>query len=239
MQVLSKNFGGLQAIRGVSLEIEEGERRAIIGPNGAGKTTLFNLISGFLSPSSGHIYLFGREVTNLQAHQRAALGIARTFQVTNLFPKLTLFVNILLGVQAIRSARFCFYRPVRSFREIILEAERLLKEWNLWEKREDLLKNLSYGEQRQIEVVMALATKPRLLLLDEPTAGLSPAETAQVVSIIKSLPHEITTILIEHDMDVAFEIAEKITVLHFGSVLAEGSLEQIKGNPKVTEIYLG
>jgi branched-chain amino acid transport system ATP-binding protein len=239
VQALSKNFGGLWAIRDISLEIEEGERRAIIGPNGAGKTTLFHLISGFLFPSSGHLSLFGREVTNLQAYQRAALGMARTFQVTNLFQKLTLFENILLGVQAIKRARFCFYRRVVSFREIIYETERLLKEWNLWEKKDVLLKNLSYGEQRQIEVIMALATKPRLLLLDEPTAGLSPAETALVTSIIKGLPREITTILIEHDMDVAFEIAEKITVLHFGSILAEGSLEQIKGNPKVTEIYLG
>ncbi len=238
-QDLSKSFGGLRAIRSLSLEIEEGERRAIIGPNGAGKTTLFHLVSGFLFPSSGRINLFGRNVTNLQAHQRAALGMARTFQVTNLFPKLTLFENILLGVQAIKSARFCFYRTVRSFREIIFEAERLLKEWNLWEKRDVLVKNLSYGEQRQIEVILALATRPRLLLLDEPTAGLSPAETALVTSLIKSLPREITTVLIEHDMDVAFEISEKITVLHFGSILAEGSLEQIKGNPKVTEIYLG
>jgi branched-chain amino acid transport system ATP-binding protein len=239
VQALSKNFGGLRAIRDISLEIEEGERRAIIGPNGAGKTTLFHLISGFLFPSSGHLSLFGREVTNLQAHQRAALGMARTFQVTNLFQKLTLFDNILLGVQAIKWARFCFFRRVRSFREIMHETERLLKEWSLWEKKDVLLKNLSYGEQRQIEVIMALATKPRLLLLDEPTAGLAPAETALVTSIIKGLPREITTILIEHDMDVAFEIAERITVLHFGSILAEGSLEQIKGNPKVTEIYLG
>ena len=239
MQALSKNFGGLWAIRDISLEIEEGERRAIIGPNGAGKTTLFHLISGFLFPSSGHLSLFGREVTNLQAYQRAALGMARTFQVTNLFQKLTLFENILLGVQAIKRARFCFYRRVISFRGIIYETERLLKEWNLWEKKDVLLKNLSYGEQRQIEVVMALATKPRLLLLDEPTAGLSPAETVLVTSIIKGLPREITTILIEHDMDVAFEIAEKITVLHFGSILAEGSLAEIKGNPKVTEIYVG
>jgi branched-chain amino acid transport system ATP-binding protein len=238
-QALSKNFGGLRAIRDISIEIEEGERRAIIGPNGAGKTTLFHLISGFLFPSSGHISLFGREVTTLQAHQRAALGIARTFQVTNLFQKLTLFDNILLGVQAMKWARFCFYRRVMSFREIMYETECLLKDWNLWGKKDALLKNLSYGEQRQIEVIMALATKPRLLLLDEPTAGLSPAETALVTSIIKDLPREITTLLIEHDMDVAFEIAEKITVLHFGSILAEGSLEQIKGNPKVTEIYLG
>ncbi len=238
-QSLSKNFGGLWAIRDVSLKIEEGERRAIIGPNGAGKTTLFHLISGFLFPSSGHISLLGREVTRLQPHQRAALGIARTFQVTNLFQKLTLFENILLGVQAIQKARFCFYRPVGSFRKMMGDTERLLKDWNLWEKKDIFLKNLSYGEQRQVEVIMSLATKPRLLLLDEPTAGLSPAETVLVTSIIKGLPREITTILIEHDMDVAFEIAEQITVLHFGSILAEGSLEQIKGNPKVSEIYLG
>jgi branched-chain amino acid transport system ATP-binding protein len=239
LRALSKNFGGLRAIQNISFEIEEGERRAIIGPNGAGKTTLFHLISGFLFPSSGHIFLLGRDVTTLQAYQRAALGIARTFQVTNLFQKLTLFENILLGVQAIQKTRFCFYRRVMSFRGIMNETEGLLKEWNLWEKKDVLLKNLSYGEQRQIEVIMALATKPRLLLLDEPTAGLAPAETTLVTSIIKGLPREITTLLIEHDMDVAFEIAEKITVLHFGSILAEGSLEQIKGNPKVTEIYLG
>jgi branched-chain amino acid transport system ATP-binding protein len=236
---LSKSFGGLQAVMDVSLEIEEGERRAIIGPNGAGKTTLFHLMSGFLLPSSGKIHLFGHDVTRLQAYQRAALGLSRTFQVTNLFYKLTLFENILLGVQAVKRARFCFYRPVGTFRDIIPETERLLKEWNLWERKDVLVKNLSYGEQRQIEVIIALATRPRLLLLDEPTAGLSSAETAQVVSIIKNLPREITIILIEHDMDVAFEIAEHITVLHFGSVLADGPCGEIKGNPKVTEIYLG
>ena len=239
IQKLSKGFGGLQAIEDVSTEIQDGERRAIIGPNGAGKTTFFNLISGFLLPSSGRIHLFGRDVTKLKPHQRTTLGIARTFQVTNLFQKLTLFENILLGVQAVKRAHFCFYRPAKGFREIMLEAERLLKVWNLWEKREVLVKNLSYGEQRQMEVILALATKPRLLLLDEPAAGLSPAETTLLVSIIKRLPREITIVLIEHDMDVAFEIADRITVLHFGRVLAEGSLEEIKGNPKVAEIYLG
>ena len=236
---LSKHFGGLMAINCVSLEIAQGERRAIIGPNGAGKTTLFHLISGFLFPSAGSISLFGRDVTRLQAYQRAGMGMARTFQVTNLFQKLSLFDNIVLGIQAIQSARFCFYRPMGTFRNIMLEAEWLLKEWDLWEKRRTLIKNLSYGEQRQIEVILALATKPKLLLLDEPTAGLSPAETIQVTSIIKNLPREITTILIEHDMDVAFQIADKITVLHFGSILAQGALEEVRANPKVTEIYLG
>jgi branched-chain amino acid transport system ATP-binding protein len=239
VQSLSKSFGGLRATQNVSLQIEEGERRAIIGPNGAGKTTLFNLISGFLFPSSGRISLFGGDVTRLHAHQRAALGIARTFQVTNLFQRLTLFENILLGVQAAKASRFCFYRRAKSFGGMMHEVEDLLKEWSLWEKRDVPLKHLSYGEQREIEVIMALAGKPRLLLLDEPTAGLSPAETVQVTSIIRSLPREITTVLIEHDMDVAFAVAERITVLYFGSVLEDGTVEQIKGNPKVAEVYLG
>lgn len=239
LQALSKNFGGLEALLDVSLGIEEGERRVIIGPNGAGKTTLFNLISGFFFPSSGRIYLFGRDVTDLPIHQRTALGLSRTFQITNLFPKLTLFENILLGVQAMKRGRLCFYRTIRSFREVIAQTENLLKEWNFWERKDVPLKNFSYGEQRQVEVILALTTKPRFLLLDEPTAGLSQAETALMVSIVKSLPREITIILIEHDMDVAFEIAEQITVLHFGTIIAQGPPEYIKGNPKVTEIYLG
>ena len=238
-RVLSKYFGGLKAIHGISLEIEQGERRAIIGPNGAGKTTLFNLISGFLYPSSGRIFLFGQDVTNLPIYKRMILGLSRTFQVTNLFPNLSLFDTILLGVQALNRAWFCFYRPIKSFREMMVQTESLLKEWNVWEKREVLIKNLSYGEQRQVEVILALATKPHFLLLDEPTAGLSAAETTLMISIIKRLPPDITIVLIEHDMDVAFEIADKITVLHFGSILAEGPLEQIRGNSKVTEIYLG
>jgi branched-chain amino acid transport system ATP-binding protein len=236
---VSKSFGGLNAISDVSVDIEEGERYAIIGPNGAGKTTFFHLITGFLLPTSGTIRLFEQEVTHLKIHRRSALGISRTFQVTNLFPKLTVSENILLGVQAISPARFCFYRPRGGFKDVLAEADRLLKQWNLWDKRDVPVKNLSYGEQRQIEVILALSTKPRLLLLDEPTAGLSAAETTHMVSIIKSLPRDITIILIEHDMNVAFEIAEKIAVLHFGTVLADGTLEEVKGNPKVTEVYLG
>jgi branched-chain amino acid transport system ATP-binding protein len=236
---LSKNFGGLMATRDVSLDVQQGERRAIIGPNGAGKTTLFHLISGFLLPTIGTVRLFDQDVTHLKIHQRSALGISRTFQVTNLFQKLTLFENILLGVQATQRSRSCFWRPLSSFRGTMMETERLLKEWNLWEKRETPVKNLSYGEQRQIEVILALATNPRLLLLDEPTAGLSAAESASMAAFIKSLSKEITIILIEHDMDVAFEIADSITVLYFGSVLAEGRPDEIKGNARVAEVYLG
>jgi branched-chain amino acid transport system ATP-binding protein len=236
---LSKNFGGLSATSDVSLTVEEGERRAIIGPNGAGKTTLFHLISGFLLPTLGTVSLFGRDVTRLQIHKRAALGISRTFQVTNLFQKLTLFDNILLGVQGKKRSRSCFWRPLSTFHDTMTETERLLKEWDLWEKKDVPLKNLSYGEQRQMEVILALATRPRLLLLDEPTAGLSASESASMTAFIKGLPREITIILIEHDMDVAFEIADRITVLYFGSVLAEGPPGEIRGNEKVTEVYLG
>jgi branched-chain amino acid transport system ATP-binding protein len=239
LQALSKKFGGLEALSDISLGIEEGERRVIIGPNGAGKTTLFNLISGFFFPSSGRIHLFGCDVTDLQIHRRTALGLSRTFQITNLFPKLTLFENILLGVQAMKRECLCFYRPISSFRGIIAQTENFLKEWSFWERKDIPLKNFSYGEQRQVEVMLALATKPRLLLLDEPTAGLSQAETALMVSIVKSLPRDITILLIEHDMDFAFEIAEKMTVLDYGSILTEGSPEYIRGNPKVAEIYLG
>ena len=238
-EALSRYFGGLTATNGVSLEIAEGDRRAIIGPNGAGKTTLFNLMSGFLFPSSGRIHLFGIDVTTTPIHKRIGLGLSRTFQVTNLFPNLTLFDAILLGVQALNHAWLCFYRPIKSFQGMMRQTEGFLKEWDLWEKKEILIKNLSYGEQRMVEVIVALATRPRLLLLDEPTAGLSSAETALMVSIIKRLPRDITIVLIEHDMDVAFEIAEQITVLHFGAVIAEGTPEQIRGNPRVTEIYLG
>ena len=236
---LSKNFGGLSATSDVSLTVEEGERRAIIGPNGAGKTTLFHLISGFLLPTLGTVSLFGRDITRLQIHERAALGISRTFQVTNLFQRLTLFDNILLGVQGKKRSRSCFWRPLSTFHDTMTETERLLKEWALWEKKDVPLKNLSYGEQRQMEVILALATRPRLLLLDEPTAGLSAAESASMTSFIKGLSTDITIILIEHDMDVAFEIADKITVLYFGSVLAEGPPGEIRGNEKVTEVYLG
>ncbi len=236
---LSKNFGGLRAVSDVSLAVVDGERRAIIGPNGAGKTTLFHLISGFLPPTLGTVSLFGRDVTRLRIHERAARGISRTFQVTNLFQKLTLFDNILLGVQGKKRSRFCFWRPLTTFHDTLTETERLLKEWNLWEKRDVPLKNLSYGEQRQIEVILALATNPRLLLLDEPTAGLSAAESASMTAFIKGLPREITIILIEHDMDVAFEIADGITVLYFGAILTEGRPEEIKGNARVTEVYLG
>jgi len=236
---LCKNFGGLQALHDLSLEIQPGERRAIIGPNGAGKTTLFHLIGGQLSPSSGRISLFGREVTKLPPFRRAALGLARTFQIITLFLDLTVMENMLLAVQALDSVRFVLYRPLTGYRNIVSQARSLLEQWNLWEKRRTLVRHLSYGEQRQLEILLALAQMPRVLLLDEPTAGLSPVETQQVVAMIQHLDPSITVLLIEHDMDVAFQVAQQITVLHYGRLLADGPPEAIRKDSTVAEIYLG
>ena len=236
---LCKNFGGLQALHDLSLEVQPGERRAILGPNGAGKTTLFNLIGGQLSPSAGRIFLFGREITPLPPFRRAALGLARTFQITTLFPNLTVQENMLLAVQALDSVRFVLYRPLTSYQHILSQARSLLEQWNLWEKRYTLVRQLSYGEQRQLEILLALAHMPKVLLLDEPTAGLSAAETQQVVAMLQHLEPSTTVLLIEHDMAVAFQVAQHITVLHQGRLLADGAPLTIRQDPTVAEIYLG
>jgi branched-chain amino acid transport system ATP-binding protein len=239
LEDLTKNFGGLTAVDHVNLEIQARERRVIIGPNGAGKTTLFNLISGQFPPSQGRILHFGKDVTRLPIHQRTAMGIARTFQITNLFPNLTVLQNLCLAAQGLEATKYVMYRPISSYPYLSEKAQKILEEVGLWEKRETLIKNLSHGEQRQIEIAMALIGKPRLLLLDEPTAGLSPAETHSFTDILKKLDPDMTILLIEHDMDVAFEFAENITVLHQGSLIASGKKEEIRANRTVQEIYLG
>ncbi len=236
---LSKNFGGLQALDRVSLSLEEGDRRAIIGPNGAGKTTFFHLISGVLSPTSGRVYLFDHDVTRMPMHRRTAMGMARTFQVTNLFPKLTLMKNLVLALQGLEPSKFSMLRPVTSYHRILSRAEELLEQWQLLDKRDAVVRDLSYGDQRKIEILMAMAQQPKLLLLDEPTAGLSSVETISVVNVVQSLPADVTILLIEHDMDVAFELVNNITVLHMGKVVASGSCQDIRSNALVQEIYLG
>jgi branched-chain amino acid transport system ATP-binding protein len=239
LQNLSKDFGGLRAVDGINLTVEPGERRALIGPNGAGKTTLFNLISGEFPASQGRIVHFGRDVTGMPSYKRAALGIARTFQITNLFPNLPVSENILLACQALERTKFVMFRPLSSYRRLMDRCNSLLKEFDLWGKRNELIKNLSHGDQRQIEVALALAGQPRLLLLDEPSAGLSSAETHALTLLLQKLDPNITILLIEHDMDVAFDFAEKITVLYQGRFLAEGTKEEIKSNSTVQQIYLG
>lgn len=236
---LSKNFGGLRAVDNVDLTLYPGERRVLMGPNGAGKTTLFNIISGLLPASEGRILFFGRDISQLPPYRRAALGIARTYQITNLFPNLTVEENILLACQALERTKYMMFRPLYTYHHLVERCENILKEFGFWERRHILVKNFSHGDQREIEVALALAQNPRLLLLDEPAAGLSPAETQSLIQLLKRLDPEITVLLIEHDMDVAFEFAEKITVLYQGKILAEGSKEEIRCNPSVQDIYLG
>jgi branched-chain amino acid transport system ATP-binding protein len=236
---LSKDFGGLRAVDAVSLTVEPGERRVLMGPNGAGKTTLFNLVSGIYPASGGRIFYFKKDVTAFPSYRRAALGIARTYQITNLFPSLTVAENILMACQALERTKFVMFRPLTSYRRLTERCNDLLQEFDLWEKRNELVKNLSHGSQRQVEVAMALAEKPRLLLLDEPAAGLSSAETHDLTLLLKKLDPSITILLIEHDMDVAFEFAETITVLYQGKFLTEGTKEEIRNNSTVQEIYLG
>ncbi|MBI2160449.1 MAG: ABC transporter ATP-binding protein [Candidatus Rokubacteria bacterium] len=236
---LSKEFGGLRAVDDVSLAVTPGERRAIIGPNGAGKTTLFSLISGETRPTGGRIALFGRDVTRLSPHRRAALGLARTYQITNLFPRLTALENCLLAVQALTPAKLHLHRGLARYPALFARARTVLEAVGLGDKGGETVRTLSHGEQRQLEVALALAGTPRLLLLDEPTAGLSPAESHSMTALLKNLDSAITLLVIEHDMDVAFELTDRITVLHYGRVVADGLRHEVKANPLVQEIYLG
>jgi branched-chain amino acid transport system ATP-binding protein len=233
------HFGGLQVLTMCRLCVEAGEKRAIIGPNGAGKTTLFNVISGFTMPSAGRVLSFDQDITRSPAHVRATLGLARTFQITNLLRNLSVMEYVFLGLQALTSTKYVFYRTASSFTELVGNAVSLLRTWGLEDKKDRLVRSLSHGEQRQLEIILALASRPKILLLDEPTQGLSTAETALVVPMVRSLDPSTTVLFIEHDMDVAFQMADKITVLYYGSVLAEGTEGEIRGNPNVAEVYLG
>jgi branched-chain amino acid transport system ATP-binding protein len=239
VQGLVKDFGGLRALDDVTLRVEGGERRAIIGPNGAGKTTLFNIITGLLPPTAGSILFGGGDVTALPPHRRAQLGLGRTFQITTLFPKLSVRGNLLLAVQAGDPARFKLHRPLESYPHLLREADALLERWGMQDRAAAPVRLLSHGEQRQVEILLALALRPRVLLLDEPAAGLSPGETAALAGIIRGLSREITILLIEHDMDVAFTLADRVSVLHYGKVVAEGSPEAVRQDPQVAAIYLG
>jgi len=236
---LSKSFGGLTAVRDVTLQVRPGERKAIIGPNGAGKTTLFNLVTGVLPSSAGRILLFGRNITHWPSHRRTALGMARTFQVTNLFPKLTVLDNVLLAIKGLRRSKFVMWRPLSSYRDVHEKARRLLESAGYWDRRAVEVRNLSHGERRQVEIVLGLASDPKLLLLDEPAAGLASGESHEMTAFLKRLDPELAILLIEHDMDVVFDFAEHISVLHFGQVVEEGATDRIRGSGKVREIYLG
>ncbi len=236
---LTKQFGGLEAVKDVTLEVTAGERRAIIGPNGAGKTTFFSLISGLYPVTAGTIHLFGNDITTLPSHKRTSLGLARTFQITNLFPTMTVMENLVVATMGLRSMKFSMVKPASRYHELYERAALVLESVGMVEKSNVLVKNLSYGEQRQVEISLALVSKPRVLLLDEPTAGLSPAESAAMTDLIHKLDEDITILIIEHNMDVALQVARTITVFHEGRVFEEGDTETIRGSERVQEIYFG
>jgi branched-chain amino acid transport system ATP-binding protein len=239
VDVLSKSFGGVHSVRDVSFAIEVGRRLAIIGPNGAGKTTLFQLLSGLLTPTRGSIRLYGTDVTRWRVDRRAAAGMGRTFQITNLFPNLTVMENLMLALGATGGVRFDMLRPLTSNAGIRQRAEALLDEWNLWEPRDTPVRNISYGEQRLLEIVLVLSQGRTLLLLDEPTCGLTLEEAKAFVKVLKGLPDRITILIIDHDMDVVFDVADELLVLYFGQVVAKGAPEDVRNDPKVREIYIG
>jgi branched-chain amino acid transport system ATP-binding protein len=230
----------LKVLREISFALEQGGPRVvIIGPNGAGKTTLFNIITGELSPSGGKVYLFSRDITEMQCHRRTYLGLGRTFQIVDLFPNFTVMENTLLASQAHDTTCFHMIRPLRSYKSIHDRATALLERFGLWEKRDFPINALSHGEMRHVELILGLAMEPKLLLLDEPTAGLTSSESQGLASLIQTLGRDITLVMIEHDMKVAFALAERMIVLHEGEILADGEPEEIRANSKVREVYLG
>jgi len=236
---LCKSFGGLQATRDVSLRVMPGDRKAIIGPNGAGKTTLFNLITGIYPVSSGKVLLFGQDVTSWPSHRRTALGMARTFQVTSLFPKLSVLDNVLLAIEGLRPTKFVMWRFMSSYDDVYAKAHGLLDQVGFLDRKDVEVRNLSHGEQRQLEIVLGLASDPKILLLDEPAAGLSTGESSEMAKFLMKLDPNLAILLIEHDMDVVFDVAEQISVLHFGEILESGTPQQIHDSVRVQEIYLG
>ena len=236
---LDKSFGGLRVTSGVDLTVEPGERRLIIGPNGAGKTTLFNLITGELAPDRGSIALFGRDVTRVPSRRRFHLGMARTYQIITLFPNETLLRNITLSLLGLSRLRWNPLVRLAGQASLLARARQTLTQVGLESLADRPLRETSYGERRRVEIAMALAQNPRLLLLDEPFAGLSVEERRDVLRLVGGIPRDVTIVMIEHDMDVALDFAERITVLHFGEVVVEGTRGEVVAHPRTREIYLG
>lgn len=236
---LVKRFGGLAATDGVDLAVADGELHALIGPNGAGKTTLISQISGTLAPDAGHIRLEGEDITGLSMHERVARGLARSFQVTSLFRSFSVRDNLALAVQARSGSSFRFFRPARNEHALFEEAAQLAKRVDLQDRLDTRASFLAHGEQRRLEIALALATRPRLLLLDEPLAGLGPEESARMVALIESLQADCALLLVEHDMDAVFRLARRISVLVAGKIIATGTPEHIRNHAEVRRAYLG
>ncbi len=236
---LQKSFGGVHATDNVNLDVRENEVHAIIGPNGAGKTTLISQLSGALKSDSGTIVFAGQNITGLQEHKRARLGLARSFQITSIFLDMPVIDNVALSVQARQGHSYFFWKPAREDKRLTDPAEVALEKVGLSDRRNDLAGELSHGEHRQLEIAMALSTDPRMLLLDEPMAGMGPEESIKLVEILRSLKGEKSILLIEHDMDAVFALADRVTVLVYGRVIACGTPDEIRDNEDVRHAYLG
>lgn len=236
---LSVHFGGVQAVKEVSFSVPEGERLAIIGPNGAGKTTLFNLLTGQLKPTSGKVYFKGQDITHMPVFARTHLGMSRSFQIASLFPHETVINNTLIGIQGTRPNRYGLFSAITGDKKLFAQAEQVLKSMDLWEKREEKVDSISYGEQRKLEIALSLASNPLLLLLDEPSCGLTITESADIKTRVRNLGEKLTLVMIAHDMDLVFGVAQRIILLHYGEILTQGTPEEIRVNPKVKEIYMG
>ncbi len=239
VQALDKSFGGLRVTSEVTLAVEPGERRLIIGPNGAGKTTLFNLITGELAADRGVITLFDRDITRLPSRRRPHLGLARTYQIITLFPRETLLHNVTLSLLGLSRLRWNPFLPLARQTALVDAARGVLGRVGLDHLAERPVAQTSYGERRRVEIAMALAQSPRVLLLDEPFAGLSSEERSDVLDLVTGIPRDVTIVMIEHDMDVALDFAERITVLHFGRVMVEGTRAEVVADRRTREIYLG
>ncbi len=239
-ETLTKAFGALMAVNGVTLEVQAGTLHSIIGPNGAGKTTLFNLLTGQFPPTSGRIVFDGRDITGTPAHRIAHLGLARSFQRTNVFPALSLLDNVWVAAFARgRSWRGLVWRRSDGYAEVTERARAALADVGLADKADQPAREISHGEQRQLELAIALAAAPRVLLLDEPAAGLSPDEMQKMVALVRGLKGRYTIVLIEHKMDIIMGVSDRVSVMHFGSLIAEGTPTEIQRNPEVRRAYLG
>lgn len=236
---LMQSYGGLQVLFDVSFSLEPGERVALIGPNGAGKTTLLNVLTGFIPPAAGRIHLLDYDITKMPSHKRVSLGLARSFQLNTLFPHLNLLINVLLAIQGVQTTRYRWIRPITTYSGNLTKAKELLELVNLWDERDSPINALSYGQQRQVEIVLALASKPKLLLLDEPSAGLTSGETSNLIDMIRSLTRDTTVFFCAHDLDLVFSLADRVMVLYYGKIIAQGTPEEIQDDSSVREIYLG
>jgi branched-chain amino acid transport system ATP-binding protein len=239
LEKLAKRFGGVVATDGVTLQVRAGEIHALIGPNGAGKTTLVGQIAGTVATDSGGIFFEGRNITALRTHERVAAGLARSYQITSLFRRFSVLDNLALAVQARSGSSFSFWRPLASERKIFEEASLICDEIGLSEKTSSRASTLSHGEQRALEVGLALATRPKLVLLDEPLAGMGPEDSRRVVALVERLRRRVTVLLVEHDMDAVFRLADRISVLVAGRLVATDVPERIKANAEVRRAYLG